>query len=358
MPTRRSVVAGLAAAASWPGATWADAGSPTHLSAARDPDESYALYGLREDGTLAFRVPLPDRGHAAAVHPVAPEAVAFARRPGTFALVLDCIDGQVLRRLVAPEGRHFYGHGAFSAEGELLFTTENAIETGEGRIGIWSRSEGYRRVGEFASGGIGPHEIVRIPDTDTLAIANGGIRTHPATGREKLNLETMRPNLTLATETGAVLQHVTVPEELSQNSLRHLAARADGVVACAFQWQGDVYEAPPLLALYTGEDRLAFVEFDMATVRALVGYAGSVAFSQASDDVAITSPRGGLLVTYHLPTRQTTILRQADVCGISASASGLMATDGQGSVHVLASQRVRVATHALAFDNHLVRVAA
>ena len=52
------------------------------------------------------------------------------------------------------------------------------------------------------SGGIGPHEILRLPGARLLAIANGGIHTRPDTGREKLNLDTMRPNLTLMDEDG------------------------------------------------------------------------------------------------------------------------------------------------------------
>ena len=112
--------------------------------------------------------------------------MAFARRPGTFALVLDCAAGVVLRRLEAPGGRHFYGHGAFLEGGAILATTENAFETGEGRIGLWDAATGYARLGEIPSGGIGPHEAVRLPGIDTLGVANAGIRTHPASGCENL----------------------------------------------------------------------------------------------------------------------------------------------------------------------------
>ncbi|MEM6740217.1 MAG: DUF1513 domain-containing protein [Pseudomonadota bacterium] len=356
MPTRRAVVAGLAASASMSGATWADAGAPSHVSAAMDGDGSFALYGLHADGTRAFRVALPSRGHAAAVHPSAPEAVAFARRPGTFALVLDCVEGAVIHALRAPAGRHFYGHGAFSADGAQLFTTENEIETGAGRVGVWARGEGYRRAGEFNSGGTGPHELLRIPGTQRLAIANGGIRTHPDQGRTKLNLDTMRPNLTIATEAGEILDQAAVPEDIHQNSLRHLAVRADGLVACAFQWQGDVYDAPSLLAFYRGGGDLAFAAFDDALHRGLVGYAGSVAFSASGQHVALTSPRGGLLVSVEVDTGEAQVARQTDICGVARGAPGLVATDGQGNVHHVAPHLTRLATHPVAFDNHLIAV--
>ncbi|MEM1064511.1 MAG: DUF1513 domain-containing protein [Pseudomonadota bacterium] len=356
MPTRRHVLAGLAAATALPRAGWADVGAPTHLTAAKDPDGAFALYGLRADATLAFRVPLPARGHAAAAHPRVAEAVAFARRPGTFAVVLDCASGAVLHQLVAPKGRHFYGHGAFSADGAHLYTTENEIDTGHGRIGVWSRAQGYARIGEFSSGGIGPHEILRIPGTDCLAIANGGIRTHPDAGREKLNLPTMRPNLTIATGEGAVVAVADVPAEMHQNSLRHIAARADGLIACAFQWQGDIFAAPSSLALYRGGDTLDFLGEARHLGRTMKGYAGSVAFSGSGERVAVTSPRAGLLAVINTTSQDMQTVQQADICGVSPGREGVLATDGAGGVHRVASSHSRMKAHALAFDNHLVRI--
>ncbi|MEC7299045.1 MAG: DUF1513 domain-containing protein, partial [Pseudomonadota bacterium] len=145
MTTRRGFLASLLAASTMPRLSWADAGNPAYLSAAREGDGGYALFGLSETGADVFRIPLPGRGHAATAHPTAPEAVAFARRPGTFALVIDCVTGHVAHRLESPSGRHFYGHGAFVAGGDILCTTENDIDSGEGRIGFWSRREGYAR---------------------------------------------------------------------------------------------------------------------------------------------------------------------------------------------------------------------
>ena len=138
-------------------------------------DQSYWLLGLTEAGDETFRLRLPDRGHAAAAHPSRPEAVAFARRPGTFALVIDCAEGREVARLHSPEDRHFYGHGAFTPDGGLLFTTENAIADGTGRLGIWDARDGYRRIGEISSGGTGPHEVRLMPDGRA---AGGGERRH------------------------------------------------------------------------------------------------------------------------------------------------------------------------------------
>lgn len=355
MVTRRSILAGLIASGADAKLSWADAGTPTHLSAAMMPSGEYVLAGLRADGTLAFKTALPDRGHAAAAHPFRPEAVVFSRRPGTYALVIDCITGNVLRNFSAPDGLHFYGHGAFSKDGDRLYTTENDIETGEGRIGIWSRSEGFARIGQVGSGGIGPHEVLRLPGTDVLAVANGGILTRPQTGREKLNLDTMRPNLTLMSETGDVLDVAELPHAHHQNSLRHIAAGNNGIIACAFQWQGDLFDAPPLIATYSSGAGLHLLNCNEAQIRALNGYGGSVAILP-EDRIALSSPRGGVLQLFDRQNGFLSQFRQDDVCGVSSTEMAGLATDGMGGVHKIQERMLRVARHDLAFDNHLVAI--
>jgi hypothetical protein len=53
-------------------------------------------------------------------------------------------------------------------------------------LGVRDATDGYRQIGELASFGVGPHELVLMPDGATLAVANGGIRTHPGRDRAKL----------------------------------------------------------------------------------------------------------------------------------------------------------------------------
>jgi hypothetical protein len=352
---RRIFLSALAAGAVLPGATWADAGEPAYLAAARDEGGAFALYGLSDAGADIFRIPLPDRGHAAAAHPTAPEAVAFARRPGTFALVIDCARGAVSARLEAPEGRHFYGHGAFVAGGDILCTTENAIESGEGCVGLWSRGEGWRRIGEIATTGIGPHEVVALPD-DVLAVANGGIRTHPARGREKLNLDTMRPSLVYLTPDGAVLERVELAADLHRNSIRHLAAAA-GTVAFAMQWQGDSLDPVPLLGLHRRGAAPILCEAPLAEALAMRGYAGSVAFDGAGGRAAITSPRGGRVQVFDAAGAFLHSLWRPDLCGVAPAKDGFLVTDGLGGVLGLNDRFGAPRIARRAWDNHLIRVA-
>lgn len=351
---RRHFLGALLASGAMPAVSWADAGSPAFVAAAQEKDGGFALFGLSEHGEDLFRIPLPARGHAAAAHPHAPEAVAFARRPGTFALVIDCVTGKVAHTLDSPEGRHFYGHGAFLQDGALLCTTENDITTGEGVIGLWSRAEGYRRVGELRSGGIGPHELIRLPG-DVLAVANGGILTDPTQGdgREKLNIDTMKPNLAYVTLDG-VQEIVELDPDLHKNSIRHLATNGE-TVAFAMQWEGELPDPVPLLGLHKRGQAPILASADLAEQLAMEGYAGSVALQD--DTVALTSPRGGRVHLFGLDGSFRESLKRTDLCGVAAGPLGLMATDGLGGLWSITAEGLQPqgkADHA--WDNHLVRI--
>lgn len=350
---RRHFLAALMASATLPDPGWGDAGNPAFLAAAKERSGTYALFGLSARGAEVFRIPLPARGHAAAVHPATPEAVAFARRPGTYALVIDCLTGRVAKRLQAPAGRHFYGHGAFLDGGRVLATTENHIDSGQGRIGLWARDEGYRRVGEIASGGIGPHELLALPG-NVLAVANGGILTRPEHVREKLNLPTMRPNLSYVTMEGGVEERVELGPELHFASIRHLAFR-DGQVGFAMQWQGDSADPVPLLGLHRRGSAPVLAMAGLAEQISMQGYAGSVAMAEGV--VGITSPRGGRVHLFDLQGKFFSSERRADICGLAAGQGGaLVATDGLGAVLEIGGGVRPLGVFDRAWDNHLVRL--
>lgn len=353
---RRQFIGGLLAAGIIPKPTWADAGSPSFLSAAALPDGTYVLCGVDTDLNITFQLPLPARGHAAAAHPLKPEAVAFARRPGTFAIVIDCTTGLQKATLNAPTNRHFYGHGAFSADGTLLYTTENDYEAGRGRIGVWDVTAGYVRIDEWESGGIGPHDIKRLPNSDVLVVANGGIDTHPESGRTKLNIPTMKPNLSYV-QGGAVIESVELPPEIHKNSIRHLAVSQDGHVAFGMQWQGDG-TPPSLVGQHRSGHQIVLMQATPDQMRDMQGYVGSIAYVSTSKDIAVTSPRGGRVQIYDTASRQIADERRmSDVCGVAENRDGFVLTSGTGRLEAITgSAPPRMRTEPLQWDNHLVPV--
>lgn len=356
MPDRRSVLSGLCAATLSPGLAWADVGRPAYLSAARAPSGDYRLCGIDTHGAVLFDLPLPDRGHAAAAHPTRPEAVAFARRPGRFALVLDCHQGTATARLDPPANRHFYGHGTYSADGSILYTTENDLDTLQGRIGLWDAIAGYARIGDIASGGVGPHDVARLPGSEVLTVANGGIETHPDTDRTALNPATMRANLAFLDPSSGQATLVQLDPSLRQNSIRHLDVRADGLVAAGMQWQGPSGQVPPLLMLASASGLTRLLEAPAQQHRALQDYVGSVAFSADGETVAITSPRGGSIQLFN--TGSGNFLREmslTDVCGLASTNEGFLASSGSGTLARYSRQGAAIFQKAgWRWDNHLV----
>lgn len=353
---RRQFLGGLFAAGMLPRQTWADAGAPAYLSAAALPSGDYVLCGITDALNISFDLALPARGHAAAAHPSQPVAVAFARRPGNFAIVLDCVTGHTKAVLHAPDERHFYGHGTFSQNGDLLFTTENDYEAGRGLVGVWDVTRGYKRIGEFSSGGVGPHDIKRLPKSDTLVVANGGIDTHPDSGRTKLNIPTMQSNLSYI-ENGTVVETAGLPEDMQKNSIRHLSLDANGTVAFGMQWQGD----GPVAALVGKHRRgaaLKLAQTSLGNVARLKGYVGSVAYSADGQTIAATSPRGSVLHFYDAD--QMTLTNNvgiADVCGAAPRADGFLVTAGTGDIgNPTEALRQLAPTKGHQWDNHLVTI--
>lgn len=336
------------------GAGWAATGAPRVLTAANDRQNNAWLVALDAQAHEVFRLPLPTRGHAAAAHPHRAEAVVFARRPGLFGMVLDCAgDGAVSANLTLPEGRHFFGHGAFTADGRHLLTTENDYDANEGRIGIWDTSDGYRRIDEVASGGVGPHEIIRLPD-GAFAVANGGIQTHPDYGRTKLNLPTMRPNLTYLNAQAQVVEQVAPPDALHQNSIRHIGVDAQGRVAVALQWQGPVRQVVPLLALHTRGGALQFV--DHPDTARLKHYAGSIAFTPDQRQIVLTGPKGDYILRFDARTAAPLDgLALPQPSGVAAFGDRLAVTVKHGiALEKPGGFEIAQADDQLIWDNHLV----
>lgn len=350
------VVMGLGSAA-LPLPVWAEAGAPDFVTAGNKPDKSTWLVGLSASGDVRFQIPIPGRGHAAALHPTQPQAVAFARRPGRFAVVIDCLSGTEIARLDSPSGRHFYGHGAFSADGKLLFTTENDFDAPAGVLGIWDATDGYKRVQEIPSGGIGPHEVLSLPDGG-LVVANGGIQTHPDMGRAKLNLPAMQTNLTYLDAKGTITDQAVLSGEMRQNSIRHIALTHRGDVVAALQWQGPPTKRVSLVLHHTrGSDVQLLTHPDE---RKLKNYAGSIATCAETGEIAVTGPKGSHVLFFNAGGTPNGSTRHGTAAGVARSPTGgLMITRDGGLVHrENGIERLIPVTGDWAWDNHLVPISA
>ena len=319
-------------------------------------DGAYGVALLSEAGKMLFAVDLPERGHDIAFDPVHRKAVAFARRPGTFAVVFDHAADKPPLTIMSVEGRHFFGHGVFSPDGRLLYATENDFEAAAGMIGVYDATDGFRRLGEFPTRGMDPHELLLMPDGRTLAVANGGIETHPDFGRAKLNLSTMKPSLVfLDRETGGLIEKHALAPALHQLSIRHMDLDAAGTVWFGCQYEGPAGDRPPLVGRARPGEEVALLDLPSEVLAGLRNYVGSVAANPAAGTVAVSSPQGNSLAVIDVADGKVRATRAlSEVCGLAPDGGAFLATSGTGTV--LAPSGARAEVPDIAWDNHLLRI--
>ena len=345
---------------------------PTILSGRSERSGNHFVGAYSLSGEPLFDLRIPDRAHGMAMNPVRPsEMIFFARRPGVHLHRLNIEDPLDVKTIDSEEGRHFYGHGCFSADGSWLYNSENDYENGRGLITVRDAIS-LQVVEEYSSYGIGPHELRLMPDQKTLVVANGGILTHPSAPREPLNIETMQPSLVyIDLKSGRLLGNYQLP--YSQLGIRHIDVNADGRVALATQIEADAQlpngeQSMPLLATHHGEDQLQLFSVESYSWNRLKDYCGSVAFAKGSDLKnigAVTSPRAGRLAIFDFLNQNLVAdFAVPDVCGVcfSEKLRGFVASTGSGAIYLVEASAGKPNIEKLAtqvgvyWDNHLLVV--
>ncbi|MEP4032912.1 DUF1513 domain-containing protein [Roseibium polysiphoniae] len=334
---------------------------PLFASPRREADGSFALSIMDDAGQDLARVPLPGRGHGMAISPDKSRLMAFARRPGTFALLIDPYQRSEPQVLSSIRGRHFFGHGCFSADGRLVYAVENDYEAVRGVIGVYDVSgREIRRIGELETGGIGPHDLLLTEGGKTLVVANGGIQTHPGRPREKLNIDTMTPSVVyLDLENGDLLANHALEKDLHQLSLRHMAMDSMGQVWVGGQFEGDLTLAPPLVARMTRDEAPRLTEIPGAIASGLESYIGSVVANASGDIIATSAPRGGKVMFWSAATGELVGTQDViDGCGLAPiDESAFLISDGRGGLSYLEEPTsypdVLARPAGVAWDNHM-----
>jgi len=323
MLSRRSFLAlsgATLALPTWAGLTQSDTGKKLYASAYSLNKKEHFFGLFNETGNMLWSTQLVSRAHAPVVHPNQTIVGIVARRPGFFMDFFDVSTHQKITQIKPTAEHHFYGHALFTKDGKRLITQENHYPSGQGKIFIREWPSG-KVIQSFSSNGIGPHESVFL-NQEVLVIANGGLMTHPEEDRKILNLETMKPNVTyLNLKDGRVLSQSEHSNELHQLSIRHLDVNQHGTVALGFQYQGEIWDQVPLVAL----SRIDQPELEYLTIPEDIRvrfkqYCGSVCFDKSGEILAISTPRGGLVAYWHADSKTFLGVENCrDVCGLVAT---------------------------------------
>jgi hypothetical protein len=359
---RRALLVSLASTAAMlavPG-TAAAAFEPESFAASRRDDRGNFSAALFTLGSDIRAVELPQRGHDITLKPDGTEWVAFARRPGRFGVAIP-LDARPPVWFASKPDRHFFGHGVFSADGRLLYTTENDYERAAGMIGVRDATNGYQQVGEFSAHGLEPHDIALLGDGRTMVIANGGIETHPERGDDELNLPDMQPSLVYVdVTTGDFLEEHRLAPALHQLSIRHLAIAAGDIVVFGCQYRGPEDDAPALIGFHRRGETPVVVEAPGATQAGLRNYIGSVAADRSGGIVAASAPKGGLVTYWDVAGRRYLgACDLSDGCGLAPThrSASFLLTSGEGWL-VTAEAGGAMSRQASGFqwDNHAILV--
>lgn len=373
-PTAANALMGL----NWP--TDSVAKNEIWLSAQGQTKSQFGLGWITPNKSSSQQAPTNFRGHGLCQNPAKPEQVVMiARRPGTMGVQLNILTGEIERRFHCLDNHHMQGHACYSADGEYLYCTESDFSTGQGKITV-RETRNMRLVNEFSSHGIGPHELALMPDQKTLVVANGGLLTHPDSGREVLNLASMRSTLSYIDGTNGNLlsEHSLegcLEDSLKNNlvdcskaSIRHLDVAEDGSVAVAMQVQRNAMQETtlvPLAAMHKPGQTLQPLMAPSTLMVKLNDYMGSVKIHNQQRIAAFTSPRGDLAMFWHMDNLKLQAYHVFhDVCGLTLSADNkhFVLSNSAGKIRQINSSTLkenrnrRLSFAEKQWDNHMLSV--
>jgi hypothetical protein len=335
-----------------------------NLSASSNNIGEYFLTATDNKNRILYQHQLPFRGHAFAISYRHQRIFCISRRPENVISIFN-LQGKLLQQLETSVERHLYGHAICDNNGTHLYTTENNIGDGSGKISVWSIGDQTTRINTLPSYGVGPHDIALSPDQQYIIVANGGVRTHPHSGRKKLNIATMSPSLVFIDRaSGKLHKKLQLPPSYRHNSIRHLATDRQGNVFIALQNQLPEHTHEILLARYD-KVRDTLIPFDIPRDIAprLQGYMGSIILDHSHTILAATSPRGNCALFYTINGKFLYHLNSDDVCGIRANenAGEFIFSNGKGElIHCFAGKTLVILSvnhHPHTYwDNHITRL--
>lgn len=136
---------------------------------------SFDILDLDAESPEPRRLLLDFLAHGFAVHPRRPREAALLEKRGPGGAYVDLVERAVIRPITPMPGHHFYGHGAFSREGDALFAVETDLGSNGGAISVRD-AERFEVLDRFPTYGMAPHDCLLIEDGKTLVITNGGGR--------------------------------------------------------------------------------------------------------------------------------------------------------------------------------------
>lgn len=252
-----------------------------------------AVLDLNEFKQRPIFIPLRFFAHGITPHPTNPDIVTLFEKKGPGACEVNLKTKKVLRMIETVEDRYFYGHGVYSQDGNLLYSTEATFRGENGVIAI-RNTETMKIVGEFPSYGKAPHDLKMINHGETLVVTNGG-------GRKEELLKGARPNVSYVDiKSQKKLEVVELPNENINAGHLSLSSKMDLVVVSApragqSSLLGGVSFRP------SGEPVIT-VNQPAEIIQKMKAESLSIALHESTQTVGVTNPDGNILTFWDYKT--------------------------------------------------------
>jgi hypothetical protein len=250
--------------------------------------------------------------HGIALDPLDANRVVVCEKIGPGCCEIDLASGRLTRTIAPQEDRWFYGHGAFSPDGRLLYTTETVNSRESGVIGVRdARTLAY--LGEFPTFGENPHDCRLSADGRTLVVTNGGGRRGTP----------MRPCVTYVDVEARRLLDKVEPDDERVNA-GHLALSDEGVLVVVSAPRKGMRETDlGGVSLRRARGPLHVASEPGPVVQRMVGEALSVEIHEPTGVAAVTHPFGEMVTFWSLAEQKLlTTLELPRARGLALSRDG------------------------------------
>jgi hypothetical protein len=230
-------------------------------------------------------------GHGLATHPLQPRRGVLFEKRGPGCCELDLAARRVTRAITSPGGRHFYGHGAFSRDGSVLFATETSLDTHDGLVSIRDATT-FQELGQFPTYGKNPHDCHLIDEGKTLAMTNGG--------GTLLESGDALPNVTFVdARSTKLLEKLTF--DTPRINAGHLAlTRGRDLVAISAPRDGLPKDALGGVTIRKGSGPFVTMTEPKDVIARMVGESLSLCILEESAIVGVTNPDGNVVTFWNL----------------------------------------------------------
>ena len=231
-------------------------------------------------------------GHGVSIDPKHPHQAAIFEKKGPGGCHVDLREGKVIRPITTADNRHFYGHGAYSADGSLLYSTESVLDDDYRGVLVVRDADTLKELGELPTYGTSPHDCQLLADGRTMLVANGG---GPIRGGAM-------PNVTYVdTQSEALVERVDLYDE--RFNAGHLAITEAGdlaIVSAPRDGLPNPHQQLGAVTLVPKGKQPHTIDRPQSVTERMLGETLSVAIYEPDSLVMATHPDGNMVSMWNL----------------------------------------------------------